>query len=211
MWLRFSFFFFSFLPPCFSSHPGDITIPSHSTVSVISPPAPKPSSAEPKPISVVSPVRSLSSVGDARCDGTVITVDSAVSSDPCTISEEPVAALSTADDFSGSPTEALRVEILRLREENRRLHAMRRSSCDNNNRRGGDALSSSTLEEEDSRTEEDVRTENESLKENVKTLTSQLQIQAQVNHDLKKLVIASIGDDLQYRFLNERMLIINMR
>jgi len=38
------------------------------------------------------------------------------------------------------------------------------------------------------------------LRENVKSLNSQLQMQAQVNRDLKKLVIASIGDDLQYRF-----------
>jgi len=34
----------------------------------------------------------------------------------------------------------------------------------------------------------------------VKRLSGQLQAQAQVNQDLKKLVIASIGDDLQYRF-----------
>ena len=121
--------------------------------------------------------------------------------------------------FQGSTTEALRVEILRLREENRRLHAMRRSSCDDagaarRRRRseGVDAEASfatstslrrqqlcSGDEAPSSTPEEELRAENESLKEKAKKLASQLQMQAQVNRDLKKLVIASIGDDLQYR------------
>jgi len=181
------------------AHQSDITIPSHSTVSVISPPPAK--LAEPRPVSIVSPVRSPSSTSERTRVGATDVVDGAVTVDPVSAAEESV-ALPAAENgaFSGSTTEALRVEILRLREENRRLHAMRRSSCDNNNRRSGDTLSSSALDDDDSRTEEDVRVENESLKESVKTLNSQLQIQAQVNHDLKKLVIASIGDDLQYRF-----------
>jgi hypothetical protein len=54
-------------------------------------------------------------------------------------------------------------------------------------------------------TVEGLTEENWKLKESVKRLSGQLQAQAQVNQDLKKLVIASIGDDLQYRSLTQNM------
>ena len=172
---------------------GDITIPSHSTVSVLSPPLPPLSPSlipsEQRPVSVVTPVKSPSASNDQQ----ILENQTSLDLSELSLNNDSSSAVDQA--FQGSTTEALRVEILRLREENRRLHAMRRSSCDSRRHAG----ESTSPFEDDSRTEEDVRKENESLKENVKTLTSQLQIQAQVNRDLKKLVIASIGDDLQYR------------
>ena len=94
---------------------------------------------------MVSPVKSPSMVEvptpetAAEFAASTLTFDGS-SSDPS------FPAAGDADDvdgtFQGSTTEALRVEILRLREENRRLHAMRRSSCDN--RRSGDGGASTS-------------------------------------------------------------------
>jgi len=219
---------------------GDITIPSQSTISLLSSPT---LSSDQKPISVVSPVKTTETpqtdaVGAIGSSAANLTLTGATSGSTTTVAENifgspssTSAVIASATDsitsnaaasasaveivestFEGSTTEALRLEILRLREENRRLHAMRRSSrdtrrsCDSGETSfcvGDLSLSQRTDdggEEGGGSTEEALRAENEKLRENAKNLNSQLQMQAQVNRDLKKLVIASIGDDLQYRF-----------
>jgi len=153
---------------------GDITSTTLSTVSVLSPPK---FSAE-KPVSVVNPVphhnlgvNSADQLQDALMS-LEITTD---------MSEDPLHGL--------AHLETLRLEILRLREENRRLHAMRRTSSGDIPEPADESISL-----------EKALNENQRLKEELKKVKAQLQVQAQVNQDLKKLVIASIGDDLQYRF-----------
>merc|ERR1719334_2724975 len=93
------------------SHRGDITIPSHSTVSVLSPPLPPLSPSlipsDQKPVSVVTPVKSPSASNDQHI------LENRTSLDLSQLSLSSNNDSSSAVDraFQGSTTEALRVEI----------------------------------------------------------------------------------------------------